>query len=178
MRRFEGRETTVVRLLFDDVSAAPGRCEHDPGQSLQARAETKHFSCTSPRGIEQEHDEAPLPEFGGRQGPRREVARVDTGVEEDGKVERIVDEGLEVLVLVKGDAHVNLTLPEAKMRKATGVCFLFLELLGMHEKHDFGACFHRFDRRTPTVSQRPETAVASRSAHTEGERTERMGISS
>ena len=91
--RFEGGETTGVRLLLDHVAAASGGREHDAWQPLQTGAEAKHFSCTAPRGVEQQDHEAAFAEFGGGQFSRGEVASSDTGVEEDGDVARIGDQG-------------------------------------------------------------------------------------
>jgi len=176
--RFEGGETTVVRLLLDDVAAASGGREHDAWQALQAGAQAEHFSCTAPRGVEQQDYKAAYAEFGGGQCSRGEVARLDTGVEEYGDVARIVDQGLDLFVIIKGYAHVNHALRKAKVGKPTGVGSLFLEFLRVHQEHDLGAGLHRLDRRTPAVSLRPKTPITGLAAHAERDRRLKENISS
>jgi len=118
-----------------------------------------------PRCIQQKHHQAAAIEVGRLQFSFGEIARAAGWIQQYGKIIRIVDQGLDRLVIVEGDAHVDFTVGEAKMSEPARRGFHALELIRMHEKHEFRPRRHRRDGTAPAERLRPETTVAHLATH-------------
>ena len=162
---FEGGEAASFRLLFDHPTAGRRVREHDSRQALEARAGPPDVPHEPPRGIEQEDDESPAVEIGRVQFPFGEIASSGLWIQQHREIIRIVDQRLHGLVLIEPDAHVNLAVGETEMRESTGGGFHALELIRVHEEHEFRSRGHGRDRRAPAQWLWPETSVTHLATH-------------
>jgi len=142
---FERGEAACFGLLLDDVTARGRVGEHDARQFLETGARTPEVPNQPPRCIQQKHHQAAAAEVRRLQFSFGEIARAVSWIQQDRIVIRIVDQGLDRLVIVEGDAHVDFTVGEAKMSEPARRGFHALELIGMHEKHESRPRQHRRD---------------------------------
>ena len=165
VRGFERRKATRFGLPLDDIPAGRGVRKHDPWQSLQAEARAQHGTNAAPRGIQQEHHEAPTREIVGVQFPFREIACVPRRVEQHGEIIRIVQQGLHGLMSVEPDANVEFAVRQAQVREPAGARFHAFEFIGVHEDHELRARRHGRDRAAPAKALRPKASVAHFATH-------------
>ena len=106
--RLYGRKALRSRLVLDDPPALFLGREHDAGEGGQAGACPQDLAGAGPCGVNKEYDKPASGEPVGGEGPFRQVPCVLPGVEEDRIVFRIVRQGAEPWILVKGDAREYL----------------------------------------------------------------------
>src|SRR5262249_30709435 len=107
----------------------------------------------------------PAVESSGLELAAREIARPDPGIEQEGRVARIMDERLHLVVVVESHPYIQLAVREAEMSQPSGGRLLLLVFLRVHEEHESGARRHRLDRRAPAERPGPEAAVAGFAGH-------------
>jgi len=154
-RGFQGAEQLVdglecgeaerAWLGLDQPAAGSRGFEHEPRKAQKARAFAEHGLGAGPGGI---HEKGchPSPGGGGGESPARsgqgEIDRILAGVEEDGKIRRIVDEFAHSRVEVECHSGYDFRLVEVEAGQPSRAAAFAAPLLGMHEKHDFRAQAH------------------------------------